>query len=94
MEALAWLEVTEAGYAMPLELWAQAAALGLRIIELPVPLIYLEEQRSFGGALDNARTRQAVYRQVLDRAIAETRRRAELGRLAPRGLPNLSSCRP
>ena len=29
---------TETGYAMPLELWVQAAALGLRIVEVPVPL--------------------------------------------------------
>ena len=42
---------------MPLELWVQAAALGLKIVELPVPLIYLEEDRSFGGSLDNAATR-------------------------------------
>ena len=27
---------------------------GLQIIELPVPLIYLDEKRSFGGALDDA----------------------------------------
>jgi glycosyltransferase involved in cell wall biosynthesis len=65
--ALAKIEINEAGYAMPLELWARAARLGLRIVELPVPLVYLDEKRSFGGALDNAETRLAVYRQVLDR---------------------------
>ena len=47
------LHITETGYAMPLELWVQAAAAGLRIIELPVPLIYLDEKRSFGGVLDD-----------------------------------------
>ena len=66
--ALAKIELTETGYAMPLELWVQAAQLGLRIVELPVPLIYLDEKRSFGGALDDADTRLAVYREVLDRA--------------------------
>ena len=65
---LAKIELTETGYAMPLELWVRAAQLGLRIVELPVPLIYLDEKRSFGGALDDADTRLAVYRQVLDRA--------------------------
>lgn len=65
--ALAKIEIAEAGYAMPLELWVRAARLGLRIVELPVPLVYLDEKRSFGGALDNAETRLAVYRQVLDR---------------------------
>lgn len=68
--ALARLELTEPGYAMPLELWVQAARAGLRIVELPVPLIYLDERRSFGGALDDAATRIAHYDQVIDRAIA------------------------
>ncbi len=62
--------LTELGYAMPLELWVQAVALGLKIIEVPVPLIYLEEARSFGGALDHGPTRLKVYEEVLDRAVA------------------------
>jgi len=41
--------VHEFGYAMPLEVWVQAAAAGLRIVELPVPLVYLDLARSFGG---------------------------------------------
>jgi dolichol-phosphate mannosyltransferase len=65
---LAKIELSETGYAMPLELWVRAVQLGLRIVELPVPRIYLDEKRSFGGALDDADTRLAVYRQVLDRA--------------------------
>jgi dolichol-phosphate mannosyltransferase len=68
--ALAALHVTEPGYAMPLEVWVQAAAAGLRIVELPVPLLYLDLARSFGGALDDAATRLAYYRGVLDRAEA------------------------
>jgi len=68
--ALAKLDITEPGYAMPLELWVQAAHLELRIVELPVPLIYLEEARSFGGSLDDARTRLAHYRDVIDRSVA------------------------
>lgn len=70
VEALRHIHVTEFGYAMPLELWVQAAAAGLKVIELPVPRIYLDEKRSFGGALDDAETRLAYYRQVLDRTIA------------------------
>ena len=69
VRALAEMELAETGYAMPLELWVRAAELGLRIIELPVPLIYLEERRSFGGSLDNVDTRLAVYREVLHRAL-------------------------
>jgi glycosyltransferase involved in cell wall biosynthesis len=68
-EALAHFDITETGYAMPLEVWVQAAKAGLRIIELAVPLIYLDESRSFGGSLDDANTRLMYYYQVLDRLI-------------------------
>lgn len=68
--ALRRIQLTETGYAMPLEFWVQAARLGLRIIELPVPLIYLDEHRSFGGALDNARKRLSAYRRVLGESLA------------------------
>ncbi|MFM7035548.1 MAG: glycosyltransferase family 2 protein [Planctomycetia bacterium] len=68
--ALERLRITEDGYAMPLEAWVQAAVAGLRIVELPVPLVYLDLARSFGGALDDAATRLAYYRDVLDRAEA------------------------
>ena len=55
---------------MPLEVWAQASAAGLEVTEVPVPLLYLDLARSFGGALDDAETRLAYYRSVLDRAEA------------------------
>jgi glycosyltransferase involved in cell wall biosynthesis len=84
--ALAKIELTESGYAMPLELWVRAAQLGLQIVELPVPLIYLDEKRSFGGALDDADTRLAVYRQVLDKAaetgVANQGHLSSLGKMA------------
>ncbi len=67
--ALAKLDLLETGYAMPLELWVQAVAHHLRIIELPVPLIYLEEERSFGGMLDDGGTRLQYYHDVLDRSM-------------------------
>ncbi len=67
------LEITDNGYAMPLELWVQAAHQGFRIKELAVPLVYLDLARSFGGALDDADTRLAHYYEILDRAIARTR---------------------
>ncbi|TWU26110.1 glycosyltransferase family 2 protein [Bythopirellula polymerisocia] len=65
---LACLELTETGYAMPLELWVQAAEHDLHITEVPVPLIYLDEDRSFGGALDAAEIRLNYYREVIARA--------------------------
>jgi glycosyltransferase involved in cell wall biosynthesis len=70
VDAIRRLRLTENGYAMPLELWVQAAHADLRIIELPVPLVYLEEKRSFGGVLDDAATRLEYYHLVLDRSIA------------------------
>ena len=69
VDKLSRLEITEPGYAMPLELWVQAAAAELRIHELAVPLIYLEETRSFGGGLDNAEARLQHYREVINRSM-------------------------
>lgn len=82
--ALSKLRITEPGYGMPLELWVQAAHQGLRIVEVPVPLIYLEEERSFGGSLDDGRRRLEYYYRVLDRAIEEVapRRRSEADKRA------------
>jgi dolichol-phosphate mannosyltransferase len=70
VSALKSLNITDFGYAMPLEVWVQAAMLGLRIIEVPVPLIYLDLNRSFGGALDEADTRLRYYHDCLERSIA------------------------
>jgi glycosyltransferase involved in cell wall biosynthesis len=64
------LNITELGYAMPLQLWVQAVRLGFRVIEFPVPLVYLDEERSFGGSLDDSERRLAYYREVLDREFA------------------------
>jgi dolichol-phosphate mannosyltransferase len=69
VESLRRLKLTENGYAMPLELWVQAAVAGLRIIELAVPLIYLDEERSFGGALDESTLRLNYYHRVLDESL-------------------------
>lgn len=69
VEALKLLDIQDTGYAMPLEVWVQAAMNGLRIIEIPVPLIYLDLNRSFGGSLDHAETRLRYYHSVLDRSI-------------------------
>jgi glycosyltransferase involved in cell wall biosynthesis len=76
--ALAKITLTENGYAMPLELWVQAHKLGLKIVEVAVPLIYLEEKRSFGGALDQADVRLAVYRQVLEKSLTALQLRSPL----------------
>jgi glycosyltransferase involved in cell wall biosynthesis len=72
VEALSKLNLAETGYSMPLEVWVQAACAGLKVIELPVPLIYLDEKRSFGGVLDNGETRLDYYHATIERAIAWT----------------------
>jgi glycosyltransferase involved in cell wall biosynthesis len=67
--SLAKIEISEPGYAMPLEFWVQAAHQNFNIVELAVPLIYLEEARSFGGSLDDAETRLRYYREIVDRSV-------------------------
>lgn len=70
VEALKKLDIQDNGYAMPLEVWVQAAMLGLRIIELPVPLIYLDLSRSFGGSLDDGARRLRHYHECIDRSVS------------------------
>ena len=70
--ALAQLKLSEDGYGMPLELWAAAAAARLSIKELGVPLIYLDEARSFGGPLDDVQTRLDYYHEVLNRSLSKS----------------------
>ncbi len=57
---------------MPLQVWVQAVQHGMTILEVPVPLIYLDESRAFGGALDDSTFRLnhylAVFRDALDRS--------------------------
>jgi len=65
VSALKRLNITVPGYAMPIQLWAQAAREQLRIRELAVPLIYHDLTRCFGGALDNPETRFNYYYRVL-----------------------------
>lgn len=68
--ALKQFAIDDPGYAMPLQLWVQAAVADLSVVELPVPLIYLDLERSFGGSLDHSETRLKYYREVLDASIA------------------------
>ncbi len=70
VESLRKLEINETGYAMPLELWVQAAYQKLKVIEVAVPLIYLDENRSFGGELDDGDTRLKYYYEVINRSLA------------------------
>ncbi len=77
--ALEQFEITDSGYAMPLQVWVQAVACGMKIVELPVELIYLDESRAFGGSLDDATYRLQHYRRVFETALSRA------GLLAPAG---------
>jgi glycosyltransferase involved in cell wall biosynthesis len=70
-EALARLRITETGWGMPLQLWVQAARLGLRIKEVGVPRLYLDPNRAFGGVLNDAEERLAYYQRVIAEAEQE-----------------------
>lgn len=64
--ALSQFQITVPGYAMPLQLWVQAARAGLRVTELPVRLIYDDPNRHFGGILDDPTARLNHYLDVLE----------------------------
>ena len=70
VESLPKFEITELGYAMPLQHWVQAVRHGMVIREFPVPRIYLDEKRSFGGSLDDAKKRMAYYQEVIRKEMA------------------------
>lgn len=65
-------KIVDLGYAMPLEVWVQAVEHRMKIVEMAVPLIYLDETRSFGGSLDNSEFRLIHYRHVFDAALARS----------------------
>ncbi len=67
--ALRAMRLTEPGYAMPLELWAQAHRNGLCVVELPVARIYFDGDRSFGQDLDDPEHRLGYYLRVWERAL-------------------------
>lgn len=67
--AVARFDITDDGYAMPLQVWVQAVEHGMRVVEVPVPLVYLDESRAFGGSLDNAQYRLNHYREVFQAAL-------------------------
>lgn len=74
VEAMSRLNLSIPGYAFPLQFWVQAVASGLRIVELPVPRIYNDPNRHFGGLLDDPDARLRHYREVLQVELAKVRR--------------------
>jgi glycosyltransferase involved in cell wall biosynthesis len=70
-EALRVLRLSEPSYGMPLQVWIQAAARGLRVVEVPTPRIYKNPERRFWGGLDDAGVRRRYYEEVLEREVAQ-----------------------
>ena len=65
VSAVNGLPLNEPGYAFPLQFWTQCVRAGLRIRELPVPRIYRDRSRRFGGTLDDPDARRQHYLEVL-----------------------------
>ena len=63
--AMQRLNLSEPGYAFPLQFWPQCVRAGLRIREIPVRCIYRDRNRSFGATLDDPDARLQHYREVL-----------------------------
>ncbi len=72
-DSLRRLHLTEPGYAMPLELWAEAHHAGLCVVELPVARIYFDGDRSFGQDLDDPVHRLGYYLRVWEHAYERQR---------------------
>jgi glycosyltransferase involved in cell wall biosynthesis len=78
VSAMQKLHLDVPGYAFPMQFWPQAAAAKLRIKELPVPLIYKDRSRQFGGELNDSEVRLRHYREVFQTEIDRiSRRQAE-----------------
>jgi dolichol-phosphate mannosyltransferase len=67
--ALTELRLSETGYGLPMQLWVQASHAGLRIREIPVPLIYHDRRRNFAGVLENPATRMQYYLAIIEREL-------------------------
>jgi dolichol-phosphate mannosyltransferase len=65
VSAMRKLHLDVPGYAFPMQLWPQVYHANLRVIEIPVRLIYNDPTRHFGGMLDDAAQRLRHYLDVL-----------------------------
>jgi glycosyltransferase involved in cell wall biosynthesis len=69
ISAISKLELTERGYGFPLQLWVQASRAGLRVREIPVPLIYHDPKRRFSGTLEDPQKRMRYYVEIIEREL-------------------------
>jgi len=73
VSGLARMHLDEPSYGMPLQVWLQAARLGLSVTEIPVPRIYKNPDRRFWGGLDDPETRRLYYLSIIDREVKRWR---------------------
>jgi dolichol-phosphate mannosyltransferase len=67
--ALRRFRLDEPSYGLPIQVWIQAAHHRMTVMELPVARIYKNPARAFWGGLDDARTRRAYYRRILEAEV-------------------------
>lgn len=65
LSSMSNLNLTEKGYAMPLQFWIQSAREKLKITEIKVPLIYHDGERNFAGKLEDPAYRMNYYMQTI-----------------------------
>lgn len=68
-EALRRMALTEEGYGINFQIWVRAARHGLRVVEVPVPVIYPPVAKPIGGGLDDAEVRYRYYERVVRREV-------------------------
>ncbi len=73
VSGLAQMHLDERSYGLPLQVWLQAARLGLTVTEVPVPRIYKNPDRRFWGGLDDPETRRTYYLSIIDREVSRWR---------------------
>lgn len=86
------LDLSEKGYAFPLQLWPRVSEQGVRMKEIAVRRIYNDPNRSFGANLDDAERRFAHYMSVLNAELTRMGREPVVAELSPK-LKIVCGCR-
>jgi len=71
LETCQQLDLDRDGYDMPMQFWVEVAEACLRVQEVPVRLLYPDENRTFGGELDDFNVRLAHYRRAVTDQLAK-----------------------
>ncbi|MHC4989684.1 MAG: glycosyltransferase family 2 protein [Planctomycetota bacterium] len=73
------LDLCVDGYDFPMQFWVQSIAHDLRIVEIPIRLIYHDPDRSFGGPLDDPERRRRHYLATMHHEIVRWADRLPVG---------------